>query len=85
MPHLRESRVLAGTPALIPVGLRLGLLLNLIPLHALGRPVSVLARLLMLVAGFAAALVPAGLGQLGTYELAVATLLIAVGFPSLQR
>lgn len=70
-----------GIGGLTVAGLGLGLLVNLAALQALGLPATTAAVLAMLVSGYAAGLLPAGPGQLGVFELAVAAPLIEQGFP----
>ncbi len=77
---LRDPRRLAAVGTLTLLGLGLGLMVNLAVLQALAFPVGLTLGVAMLVSGYATALVPAGPGQLGVFELAVATPLIALGF-----
>lgn len=72
---------LFGAAALTAGGLGLGLLVNLTVLEALGLWGGLIPGLIILVSGYAVGLVPAGPGQLGVYELAVAAPLMAAGFP----
>lgn len=78
---LRDPRRLAAVGGLSLLGLGLGLLVNLAVLEALAFPVAVTLGVAMLVSGYATALVPAGPGQLGVFELAVAASLMALGLP----
>jgi uncharacterized membrane protein YbhN (UPF0104 family) len=78
--HLRDWRVLAIALVLTALHLALGLAVNLTVLHALDIPIHVLAGLVMLVAGYAVGLAPAGPAQVGVFELAVAAALTTVGF-----
>ncbi|MBI4492099.1 MAG: flippase-like domain-containing protein [Chloroflexi bacterium] len=77
--HLRDGRVLAGAATLTLASLGLGLLANLAVLRALGLAVELAPGLVMLVAAYAAGLVPGAPGRLGVFELAVAAPLAAAG------
>jgi uncharacterized membrane protein YbhN (UPF0104 family) len=79
LAYLRNGRLMAGVGALTVAALALGTLVNLGVLYALGLPLSLQAGLLMLVAGYAAGLIPSGPAQLGVFELAVAAPLAAAG------
>jgi uncharacterized membrane protein YbhN (UPF0104 family) len=79
LAYLRNWRLLARVVALTGAGLALGTLVNLTVLRALDLPSSVQWGLVMLVAGYAAGLIPSGPAQLGVFELAVATPLSAAG------
>jgi uncharacterized membrane protein YbhN (UPF0104 family) len=70
--YLRDWRLLGAATALTIAGLALGTLVNLAVLYALDLPVDLQAGLTMLVAGYAAGLIPSGPAQLGVFELAVA-------------
>lgn len=78
---LVKKRLLAATLLLTAAGLGLGLLANLLVLHALGLA-GWQAALAMLLAGYAVGLVPSGPAQLGVYEVAVAAPLVALGMPA---
>ncbi len=77
--HLREGRALTGLGILSIAGLGFGLLVNLSVLQALGQEAGLAAALAMLISGYAAGLLPAGPGQLGVFDLAVATPLMGLG------
>ncbi len=79
--HIKQWRTLLKITLLTVAGLGLGLLVNLCALRALGMPAATPTVLAMLVSGYAAGLLPAGPGQLGVFELAVAAPLMAQGFP----
>ena len=64
---------------LTALGIGAGLAVNLAALTALGLPGGLGAATAMLLAGYAAGLVPAGPGQIGVYEVAVAAPLMAGG------
>ena len=68
-----------GLGTLSIAGLGFGLLVNLSVLRALGLEAWPAAALAMLVSGYAAGLLPAGPGQLGVFDLAVATPLMGLG------
>jgi uncharacterized membrane protein YbhN (UPF0104 family) len=61
-------------------GLALGTLVNLTVLYSLGIAPDLRAGLLMLIAGYAAGLIPSGPAQLGVFEVTVAAPLAATGF-----
>lgn len=77
----RDGRILAGALLLSLGGLGLGLLANLAVLHALGQPELVRRGVIMLLAGFAAGLVPAAPGRVGVFEVGVAAPLMLDGVP----
>lgn len=78
--HLGRPPVLLGVVALTVAGLGLGLLVNLLVLRGLALPSGLTAGATMLLAGYAVGVLPAGPGQLGLFELAVASPLVAAGF-----
>jgi uncharacterized membrane protein YbhN (UPF0104 family) len=77
--HLRQPGALLAVLSLTTAGLGLGLVANLLVLQALGLPPSLQVGALMLLGGYAGGLLPAGPGQLGVFELAVAAPLLASG------
>jgi hypothetical protein len=79
LAYLRNWRLLSVAMALTVGGLALGTLVNLTVLSMLGLPASVPWGLIMLVAGYAAGIIPSGPAQFGVFELAVATPLAAAG------
>jgi uncharacterized membrane protein YbhN (UPF0104 family) len=78
--YLRDKRLLVTVLGLTVAGLALGTLVNLTVLYALGITPDLRAGLLMLVAGYAAGLIPSGPAQLGVFEVTVAAPLVAAGF-----
>jgi uncharacterized membrane protein YbhN (UPF0104 family) len=76
---LRRGALL-GSAALTLVAVAAGLAVNLAVLAALGAPLSPVAALGMLVAGYAAGLAPSAPAALGVFEIAVAAPLLAIGF-----
>ena len=81
LDYFRGSALLFVAAALTAAGLALGLAANLLVLAALGFTPDPVAATGMLLAGYATALIPAPPGQLGVYELAVSSPLIALGHP----
>lgn len=77
--HLRRLPVISASVALTLLALGLGLSANAFVLLALGFQLDWSFPVAMLLAGYAAGLVPAAPAQLGVFELSVAAPLVALG------
>jgi uncharacterized membrane protein YbhN (UPF0104 family) len=76
---LRRWPLILGVSLTTIMGITLGLLANGAVLLSLGFPVEWATAVAMLIAGYAAGVVPAGPGRFGVFEAAVVAPLVAIG------